>query len=110
MIHERIQQIEATLEDVPHLPAETRESLQRLLAELKAEIAPLLDADEVAALQIADAAGDSVVAATRTEPQPQTAQQAIQNLSASVEGFEASHPNLVHVVNRIAVTLGNMGI
>jgi ABC-type transporter Mla subunit MlaD len=110
MIHERIQQIESTLENVPHLPAETRDSLRRLLAELKAEIAPLLDADHDAAHQIANATGASLSAATQRESQPHTVQQAVQNLSASVEGFEASHPNLVHVVNRIAVTLGNMGI
>ena len=30
--------------------------------------------------------------------------------NSKVEGFEASHPQLVQVVNRIAVTLSNMGI
>ena len=34
----------------------------------------------------------------------------IEGLKTSVESFEASHPDITAIVNRIAMALGNMGI
>ena len=36
--------------------------------------------------------------------------QPLEGLVTSIEGFEASHPAITALVNRIATTLGNMGI
>ena len=110
MIPERIAKIEAALAGAQNLPDDTRRELLALLAELKSEVAPLVathgeDADSIA--RFADA---SFHEATRSERKPDQATAALTGLSASVEGFEASHPRLVQIVDRIAVTLSNMGI
>lgn len=110
MIHDRIQQIEATIAKAPNLPAETREELTLLLAALKAEVAPLTSTHGDDADSIAQFAGVSVHEATRSEPKPELAATALKGLTDSVQGFEASHPELVRVVNRLALTLSNMGI
>jgi hypothetical protein len=34
----------------------------------------------------------------------------MEDLSTSVEAFEASHPELVNIVNKISMLLANMGI
>lgn len=110
MIKERIDKIENAVQGAVNLPAETKQELLALLSELKAEVAPLNathgeDADSIA--RFADA---SFHEATRSARKPQQAAAALSGLSASVEGFEASHPRLVQIVDRIALTLSNMGI
>jgi hypothetical protein len=110
MIHDRIEKIEATLKGAGNLPEETRTELLKLLADLKSEVAPLTRTHDEDAASIAHFAGASVHEATRTARKPDQADAALKGLTASVEGFEASHPRLVEVVNRIAVTLSNMGI
>jgi hypothetical protein len=110
MIQDRIDKIEAAVSGAQHLPEATRVELLRLLAELKAEVAPIEGAHGDDAQSIAAFAAASIHEATRSEKKPVLADAAIGGLTASVEGFEASHPQLVQVVNRIAVTLSNMGI
>lgn len=110
MIHDRIEKIEATLNTAANLSPDTRAELLRLLAELKSEVAPLTSTHDEDAESIAHFAGASVHEATRAARKPDQADAALKGLTASVEGFEASHPRLVEVVNRIALTLSNMGI
>jgi hypothetical protein len=110
MIQDRIAKIEATLKSAANLPAETRAELLALLAELKAEVQPLTKTHGEDVQSIAHFAGASVHEATRTARKPDQADAALRGLQASVEGFEVSHPRLVEIVNRIAVTLSNMGI
>lgn len=110
MIQDRIEKIEATLRDTASLTESARAELLQLLAELKAEVAPLVSTHTEDAQSIAHFAGASVHEATRSARKPDQAEAALKGLTASVEGFEASHPRLVEVVNRIAVTLSNMGI
>ena len=108
MIHDRIAKIEATLAAAPDLPAATREELQRLVAELKAEVVELPPAQRGEAQSIAQSADAAIAAAAvgKDENTPDL----LQEFRASVEGFEASHPRLVQIVDRIALTLSNMGI
>jgi DNA-binding transcriptional ArsR family regulator len=110
MIHDRIAKIEATLKDAASLPDRTRAELLRLLAELKSEVAPLTETHDEDAQSIAHFTTASVHEATRGMRKPDQADAALKGLKASVEGFEVSHPQLVEVVNRIAITLSNMGI
>ena len=110
MIQDRIDKIEASLAKAANLPPETRTELLALLAELRGEVAPLTETHREDAQSIARFADASVHEATRTERKPAQTEAALQGLTASVEGFEASHPRLVEIVNRIAVTLSNMGI
>lgn len=110
MIQDRIETIEATLRETTNLSAETRTRLLTLLQELKAEVKPLTASNREAALSIAQFADASVHEATRQEQKPALVEAALKGLSHSVQGFEVSHPKLVQVVDRLALTLSNMGI
>jgi len=110
MIPERIAHIEETLRNAPNIPDSTRAELIALLAGLKAEIVPLATTHGESVEQIAGSADAAVTAATQPGKQPAEAAQAVEGLAASVRDFEASHPRLVEVVDRLAVTLSNMGI
>src|SRR5688500_11275278 len=106
MIHDRIAQIEARLASISDLPPASRDELRTLLADLKAEVATLTPTDDAQAQSIARSADAAISLAA--QPKQDTA--VLDDLRASVAGFEASHPRLVQVVDRIALTLSNMGI
>jgi len=110
MIPERIAQIEATLRTSAHIPEATRQELLDLLAGLKTEVAPLVATHASTVDHITGSADAAVQAAVRREEQPEEAAQAVEGLAASVRDFEVSHPRLVQIVDRLAVTLSNMGI
>ena len=109
-IPERIAQIEATLRNSANIPVGTRQELLDLLAGLKTEVAPLVSTHGESASQITGSADAAVQAAVRREERPEEAAQAVEGLAASVRDFEASHPQLVQIVDRLATTLSNMGI
>ena len=110
MIPERITQIEATLRNSANIPDGTRQELLDLLAGLKAEMVPMAATHGETVEHITGSADAAVQAAVRREEQPDEAAQAVEGLAASVRDFEASHPQLVQIVDRLAVTLSNMGI
>jgi len=110
MIQDRIDKIEATLRNSPNLGAETREDLLNLLEELKAEVASFAKSHKEDAQSIAHFTDVSVHEVTRADQKPALIEVALKGLSTSVQGFEASHPRLVQVVDRLALTLSNMGI
>jgi uncharacterized protein (DUF1800 family) len=110
MIQDRIDKIEATLRSSPNLAAETRDELLQLIQDLKAEVAPLAKSHSDELQSIAGFADASVHEATRSELKPALFETALKGLSTSVQDFEASHPRLVQVVDRLALTLSNMGI
>jgi len=110
MIQDRIAKIEATLSNSPNIPAETREELLILLAELKAEVGPLAATHGAEVESITDMTGAAVESATSREQQPEQTAEALEGLASSVRDFEASHPRLVQIVDRLALTLSNMGI
>jgi hypothetical protein len=107
MIQDRIAKIETTLANTPDLRPAAREELLALLAELKTEVASLEAAHHEKAQSIAQSADAAFALASRPET---SAPAALDDLRASVAGFEASHPQLVQVVDRIALVLSNMGI
>ena len=94
MIQEHIDQIESKVRDAKNVPSETQAEILSLLESLKAEIATLAKAREEKG----------------SEEEEGRAEGAIHELTRSVEGFEASHPELVANVNRLAMILSNMGI
>jgi hypothetical protein len=110
MIQDRIAKIEATLSNAQNIPAETRDELLKLLAELKAEVAPLEETHRQQASDIAQFTDAAVQDAMRSEREPEVTAEALKSLASSVGDFEASHPRLVQIVDRIALTLSNMGI
>lgn len=110
MIPERIAQIEATLRSNSQIPDATREELLALLAGLQAEVAPLVATHGESAQNIVGNADAAAQAAVRRGEEPAQADEALESLTDSVREFEASHPQLVQVVGRLANTLSNMGI
>jgi hypothetical protein len=110
MIEERIEKIEAQVRAAGTMPAETKSELLGLLAALKTEIAALPEAHQEDARSIAGFADASAHEAIRAERKPLLVDAAVRGLTYSVKGFEATHPNLTQVVNRIAFILSNMGI
>lgn len=105
MIQDRIAKIEATLAGASDLSPTTRQELLALLADLKTEVAAIQSAHGE---RIAASAESAITSAA--DPEDTGTPAALEELRASVTGFEASHPQLVAVVDRIALTLSNMGI
>ena len=110
MIRDTISEIEARLQNSTSLSPETRRELTELLAKLKSEVTELARTDADQAASIAGFAQTSAHEATRSEKNEQLLKLSLNGLSASVEGFERSHPDLVQIVNRICATLANLGI
>jgi phage I-like protein len=109
MIQDTIAEIEARLRQ-GGLEEPKREELLRLLDTLKAEVAGLSQTHAAQAQSIAGFTAVSTHEATREEKNPHLVQLSLKGLASSVEEFEASHPRLVEVVNRICTTLSNLGI
>jgi hypothetical protein len=110
MIGETISEIESRLQNSASLNEDTKKELRDLLSKLKAEITDLARTDADQAKSIAGFTDSSTHEAIRTEKKPELLQHSLDGLSASVEGFEESHPELVQLVNRICTTLSNLGI
>ena|SRR5690349_14484315 len=110
MTQETISKLEAKLRDSAALSPETRQELLELLGQLKSEVTELSRSNAAQAESIAGHTEFSTREAIREEKNPELLQRSLDDLSASVTGFEKSHPKLVEVVNRIATTLSNLGI
>jgi hypothetical protein len=110
MIHDQIDQIDSKVRNAPDLSPETRQELLNLIAVLKTEVDLLSKTNEDDARSVAGFAAASAHEATRVEKKPELLESAVQGLTGSVGGLEASHPKLTDAVNRIATALSNMGI
>lgn len=110
MIDATIKKIQDRLEHAAHLNPEKRKELADLVNQLREEINALNDSDPDQARSIAGFAEISTHEATRNTPREDTMSSAIAGLESTVSGFEAAHPKLMAVVNRIAATLSNLGI
>ncbi len=110
MIRETITKLEERLKTSASMPESNRQELLDLLTTLKAEVS------ELSKTHAAEA--EKIVSYTQASTQevlgPQVSQDRLElrlrELSQSVDGFEKSHPQLVDLVNRIALTLSNLGI
>src|SRR5437879_4794737 len=98
MIQDRIAKIEATLSNSPNIPAETRQELLALLAELKAEVTPLAATHEAEAESITQLTGDAVHQATLGEHPSEETAQALEWRASAVSDLEASQPRFVQIV------------
>ncbi len=110
MIDDTIAKIQQQLREASNLSPDKRAELQDLIAQLRTEISGLREVDPDRADSIAAFAKVSALEATRPDQQPDATKTAIDDLQSSVTGFEAAHPKLTAVVNRIASTLSNLGI
>ncbi len=109
MIHDTLSKIESRIGQ-SGVKDDAKAELITLLGTLKAEVAELSKTHGEEAQSIAGFTQVSAHEATREEPNPALVRHSLDGLSASVEGFEKSHPRLVEIVNRICTTLSNLGI
>ena len=110
MIQNTIEKIEEKIRIYDSLNEENRTELLKLLETLKTDISEFSENQQENAESLAGFISASTHEATRVQKNPTLLKHAIEGLSASVEGFEVSHPKLVENVNSIASMLANMGI
>jgi hypothetical protein len=110
MIEDTIAEIEKRLKNAGSVDDIRKSELLSLLGNLKSEIASLSRTHQDEARSIAGLAQISADNAIREQRDPEQVQTSLDELAASVTGFENSHPTLVQVVNRICTTLSNLGI
>jgi len=98
MVKPLLEQLRSKVEKASGLPDTTKAELLRLVAELESQAARTgspKDANTTAVTSPSDSA---------------EGQHNLNRLVSSVEGLEASHPDITALVNRIATILGNIGI
>ena len=110
MIQDTLTKIEAQIEGTDSIKGDRKAELLGLLTTLKTEINQLSQTNQDQAQTITGFAQVSAHEAIRDEKNPHLLKLSLDGLSASVEGFEQSHPKLVDIVNRICTTLSNLGV
>ena len=110
MLDETLAKLETNICASDALQADKKAELLRLLTTLKSEMATLEHTHAEHAESVIGLAERSMHEAIRQPKDPQRAASSRQELAASVEELEASHPQLVSVVNAISVLLSNIGI
>jgi hypothetical protein len=110
MISGRFARLEDTLRNDSTIPEATRVELLQLLADLKAEVAPLVDTHEDTAHAIAGSAEAAVTTSMQERNDPALTAGTVASLKASVRAFEGTHPRLVEIVDQLALTLTNLGL
>ncbi|MCI0623318.1 MAG: DUF4404 family protein [Acidobacteria bacterium] len=110
MIQDTLAKIEARLGKAGALKEEQRTELLGLLSTLKTEIAELSKTHSEQAQSITAFTEVSTHEATRQERDPQLLKLSLEGLTASVQGFETSHPKLVEIVNALSLMLSNSGV
>jgi hypothetical protein len=110
MIEDTIKKIEAKIRTASSITAESKAELLNMLASLESEITKLAKAEGEHAESIAGFIERSTHEAIRQDKNPELLTLSLAGLTASVKGFEASHPQLVADINCISTVLANMGI
>jgi len=110
MIEDTLAKIEARLKKTGVLTKEQRTELLGLLSTLKTEIGEFSKTHSEQAQSITTFTQASTHEATRQERDPQLLRLSLEGLSASVQGFETSHPKLVEIVNALSLMLSNSGV
>lgn len=88
MIPEHLAKLESTLRNSDNIPDGTRQELLALVAGLRSEVS----------------SGEHPAQPSETTTETLSA------LSSSVQKLEGTHPQLVEMVNQLALTLSHMGI
>lgn len=110
MIQDTLAKIEARLSKTGALTHGQRAELLGLITTLKTQIEDLSKTHSEQAQSITAFTEVSTHEATREERDPQLLRLSLEGLSASVQGFETSHPKLVEIVNSISLMLSNSGV
>ena len=110
MIEERIHSTESAVKAADNISADKKAELLGLLARLKSALGEVSQTQQEDAQSIAHFAEASAREATRRKKKPKLLKTALDGLKQSMEEFEASHPELVGLVNQFATVLADMGL
>ncbi len=110
MIQDRLDQIEAKVQGASNIPDDTKAQLLSLIGDLKTEVVALAATHGDEAEAITHYTHATAEEATGAGKEPEKMDAALTGLAGSVSGFEATHPRLTQIVNRLADTLSNVGI
>jgi len=107
---ERIQKSESAVEASRNIPEHEKDELLNQLSKVKSAIAKVSQTHPEDAQSIAHFVEASTHEATRAKKRPEQLKTVLRGLKQSVEGFEASHPELVAFVNEFTTLLAAMGL
>jgi hypothetical protein len=110
MALEPLGHLEARIQETHELSPQQKEELLRLISELKEAMTAFPTTPEAHAPSRTPAPDTTAAETTRQETPQHPVRVAMDDVSTSVEAFEASHPELVSTVNQISMLLANMGI
>lgn len=110
MINETMNKIEQKINESVTLSDEHKKEYLTLFQTLKEEVGELSKTEKEQALSITGFAGLSTHEAIREDTRKDLLDISIDGLKTSVEGFEASNPRLVSIVNSFCTLLSNIGI
>ena len=110
MKKDTLENIEEKIRAYDILSKEEKSEILGLIAKLKSEISGLSESNAEHTESIVGFIERSAHEATRKHKNQNLLKLSVEGLSASVEEFEVSHPELVKRVNDIATMLANMGI
>jgi hypothetical protein len=110
MALERLRQLEARIHESHDLSPPQKEELLRLVLELNEAMAEGSITHGAEPHDTTSGPGRSAPEGARQDTRQHPVRLAMDELSASVEAFEASHPELVNAVNQVSTLLANMGM
>src|SRR5947207_15998072 len=99
MSDERIEKTKSAVDAADYIPADKKAALSQALSKLKPALAQISQTHREDAESIARLVEASAHEATRRKKHPKLLKTLSHALQQSVQGFEASHPNLVAFVN-----------
>ena len=110
MMKSTMKRIKVKIQQEGSMTKKRKTELLSLLSKLESEITKLSKTDSEHAQSISGFIERSTHEATRKNKNPELLKLSLAGLTASVKGFEASHPLLVAEINSICTVLANMGI
>ncbi len=110
MLEDTVKKMEDAIRKIDSLKGRDQTELLSLLCALRTEVGHLSETHEEQAHSIASLTEMAAHEATRQEKSPALMKHSVEGLALSAEGFEASHPKLVGIVNEICTMLASIGI
>lgn len=110
MFEDTMRRLESAIKSIRSSEGKNNAELLELLKTLRNEVEQLSKTHGEQAQSIARHAEMAAHEATRKERADPLIEHSVEGLSLSVQGFEASHPNLTETVNSICTILARIGI
>lgn len=110
MLEETLSRMEAAIRRIEKAGPKEKAELVALLGRLKEEVRALHSTHSEQARSIASFADSAAHEATRSPQAEVLRRHSREGLGASVADFEASHPELVRLVNELCTQLARLGI